>query len=96
MEAGQDILETRRISDIEIRALMHSARPKSYENMSPNELTSPQAVSRRLSFVLSAGLTTQEAAVLQAKWGPNVLEEKNKSRWLILWEQFSAPMVSRE
>lgn len=95
LEAGgeKSIHIGRQISDVEIRGLMHSARPKAHETKPPDELTSPTVVSRRQSFILSTGLTTSEADTLRARWGPNVLEEKEKSKWRILWEQFSAPMV---
>lgn len=95
MEAGKDSIINvgRRISDVEIRGMMHSARPKVHETQPPDELTSPTVISRRQTFVLSSGLTTAQADTLRLQWGPNILEEKEKSKWRILWEQFSAPMV---
>ncbi|CAM9425373.1 unnamed protein product, partial [Ectocarpus sp. 12 AP-2014] len=40
----------------------------------------------------SNGLTTAEADTLRVKWGLNVLEDQSKSKWLILRDQFWAPM----
>eukprot|EP00601_Ochromonadales_sp_CCMP2298_P028586 CAMPEP_0173333584 /NCGR_PEP_ID=MMETSP1144-20121109/4974_1 /TAXON_ID=483371 /ORGANISM="non described non described, Strain CCMP2298" /LENGTH=910 /DNA_ID=CAMNT_0014278565 /DNA_START=53 /DNA_END=2788 /DNA_ORIENTATION=- len=43
-------------------------------------------------FVVSKGLTSQEAASLLESWGRNELQEKSKANWIIFLEQLKEPM----
>ncbi|KAG5186014.1 H+-exporting ATPase golden alga [Tribonema minus] len=73
----------RRMSDEDVRDRMSSARPKDHET---------RVHEAKEEFIPSKGLTTAEAEELLIKWGPNALEEKVKSKWKILLEQFTEPM----
>ncbi|KAG5179697.1 H+-exporting ATPase golden alga [Tribonema minus] len=71
------------MSDEDVRERMHTARPKDHETAVHNV---------KEGFVAAVGFTTAEAEELILKWGRNELEEKTKSKWKILLEQFTAPM----
>ncbi len=90
----QNIEVLRHISDEDIMGTMHSANPKSYESQKimRNRSYEIERVTELNILESEMGLTSAKAQALLEEYGPNVLEEKDKTKMRILFEIFTAPM----
>ena len=63
-------------------------------NADPWHTVPPEHAASRLGVRRTEGLSTEEALMRLAEYGPNALEEKaGRSVWQILWEQVSSVMI---
>ncbi len=100
-ETKNDVVEKRKkievlrhMSDQDIKGTMHSANPKSYESqmIMRNRSYEVERITELNIMESEMGLTSARAQVLLKQYGPNVLEEKEKSKLGLLFDIFSAPM----